>query len=300
MLFITTIYRIVPIFLIIFLGFALGKIFKTLDHKLLGKLTLYLFGTIIAFVNVNLNPPSGQDFFNYLFAFLIIFVIFTIMIIVLKKLRVYKYDTGVAVNLVTHLNAGYLGYPIITVLYGEEYIRIGVIYSITMTLIMSSIGIVMLSGDIKNGLKNMVKLPLIHGFLAGWLLAAVGVNYQNLPFLVSYPIDMLNDAAITFILIYIGVTLSRVKLSPSNLKQTVLLTALKLLFLPVLGFLAVSIIPMEPMYRKIFLLETAMPTAMNMVVVTAELNKEPEVGSLVVFFTTAFSVLTIPFWSIFI
>ncbi|HQP59060.1 MAG TPA: AEC family transporter, partial [Petrotogaceae bacterium] len=115
-----------------------------------------------------------------------------------------------------------------------------------------------------------------------------------------YPIDMLNDAAITFILIYIGVTLSRVKLSPSNVKQTVLLTALKLLFLPILGFLAVSIVPMEPMYRKIFLLETAMPTAMNMVVVTAELNKEPEVGSLVVFFTTAFSVLTIPFWSIFI
>ena len=44
MLFITTIYRIVPIFLIIFLGFALGKIFKTLDLNF-GKLTLYLFGT---------------------------------------------------------------------------------------------------------------------------------------------------------------------------------------------------------------------------------------------------------------
>lgn len=298
MVFFISLYKIIPIFIIIFTGFIMGKIFYKKDSELLGKLVLFIFGTTLSFTYVNTHPPSGKDFSIYIFTYFIIFSLFVLIITFFYKIKFYKFDPGFSIVSVMFINAGYLGYPIISQLYGEKYVAYAVIFSISMTLITSTIGIIFLTGNLKKGFINIFKIPLIYAFLLGWILGLNNISYIDFPKVFSVPIHMIREAAIPIILIFIGINLSKVNFKINELKYPLLITFLKLMILPFISYIVIQFIPMDFMLKRIFLIETAMPTAMNVVIITSYLNKNPEKASLVVFMTTLLSMFTIPLWSL--
>ncbi|KAF2956375.1 AEC family transporter [Marinitoga sp. 38H-ov] len=294
MLFFITLFKILPLFIIISLGYIFGKFFSDLDNKILNKVTIWIAGNVLAFTAINSNPPSFIEFNSYFWGYSVIFILAILIPYFLKKLNLIKAEKGVISFALMFSNGGYLGYPIVSALFGDEYIAKAVIYVIVMTLLSFSIGIVILTGNVKKGLINMLKLPMLWGFLIGWILGVLGLKWNDLPKLLYDPIRMIKDASIVIILINIGISLSRIKIKIFDLYDTILTTIFKLVIFPLIAVFIVKFLKLDPILAGIFVIEVGMPVGMNVSFITEELNINPALGNLLVFVSTLLSIITVP------
>ncbi|KLO25182.1 hypothetical protein X274_00935 [Marinitoga sp. 1155] len=294
MLFLLTLFKILPLFLIILLGYIFGKAFFDLDNTILNKITIWIAGNVLAFTAINSHPPLFKELKSYFMGYLVIFVLSILIPFILKKFNLIKAEKGIISFALMFSNGGYLGYPVVEALFGEEYISKAVIYVIVMTLLSFSIGIIILTGNIRKGLTNMLKLPMLWGFLIGWVLGANGLYWNNLPFFLSRPIEMIKDASIVIILINIGVSLSRIKIKIYDLYDTILTTIFKLVIFPTIAVFLVKFMNLDPILAGVFVIEVGMPVGMNVSFITEELKINPALGNLLVFVSTLLSILTVP------
>ncbi|WP_175419513.1 MULTISPECIES: AEC family transporter [unclassified Marinitoga] len=281
-------------FLIILLGYIFGKAFFDLDNTILNKITIWIAGNVLAFTAINSHPPLFKELKSYFMGYLVIFVLSILIPFILKKFNLIKAEKGIISFALMFSNGGYLGYPVVEALFGEEYISKAVIYVIVMTLLSFSIGIIILTGNIRKGLTNMLKLPMLWGFLIGWVLGANGLYWNNLPFFLSRPIEMIKDASIVIILINIGVSLSRIKIKIYDLYDTILTTIFKLVIFPTIAVFLVKFMNLDPILAGVFVIEVGMPVGMNVSFITEELKINPALGNLLVFVSTLLSILTVP------
>lgn len=294
MLFFLTLFKILPLFIIILVGYIFGKVFSNLDNTILNKITLWLAGNILAFTAINSNPPKLNELKSFFIGYSFIFILAITLPLILKKLNLIKSEWGIVSFALMFSNGGYLGYPVVSALFGEEYIAKAVMYVIVMTLLSFSIGIIILTGDIKKGLTNMIKLPMLWGFLIGWVLGINGLSWENLPFSLYEPLKMIKDASIVIILINIGVSLSRIKIKIYDLYDTLLTTTFKLIVFPVIAVFLVRILKLDPILAGVFVIEVGMPVGMNVSFITEELKINPALGNLMVFVSTLASIITVP------
>ncbi|WP_197072646.1 AEC family transporter [Marinitoga sp. 1197] len=281
-------------FLIILLGYVFGKAFFDLDNTILNKITIWIAGNVLAFTAINSHPPLFKELKSYFMGYLVIFVLSILIPFILKKFNLIKAEKGIISFALMFSNGGYLGYPVVEALFGEEYISKAVIYVIVMTLLSFSIGIIILTGNIRKGLTNMLKLPMLWGFLIGWVLGANDLYWNNLPFFLSRPIEMIKDASIVIILINIGVSLSRIKIKIYDLYDTILTTIFKLVIFPIIAVFLVKFMNLDPILAGVFVIEVGMPVGMNVSFITEELKINPALGNLLVFVSTLLSILTVP------
>ncbi|GAB6189059.1 AEC family transporter [Marinitoga arctica] len=294
MLFFLTLFKILPLFLIILVGYVFGKIFSELDNTILNKITLWIAGNVLAFTAINSNPPKLNELKAFFIGYFFIFILAILLPLLLKKFNLIKSEWGIISFALMFSNGGYLGYPVISALYGEESIAKAVMYVIVMTLLSFSIGIIILTGDVKKGLSNMIKLPMLWGFLIGWILGANGLSWENLPFSLNEPLRMIRDASIVIILLNLGVSLSRIKIKIYDLYDTILTTIFRLVVFPIIAVFLVRLLHLDPILAGIFVIEVGMPVGMNVSFITEELKINPALGNLMVFISTFASIITVP------
>ncbi|NUU96969.1 AEC family transporter [Marinitoga sp. 1138] len=294
MLFSLAFFRVLPLFIIISIGYILGKTFEEYDNKILNKITIWVAGNVLAFTAINSHPPKSDELKVFFSGYIILFILAILIPFILKKLNLIKSEWGIISFALMFSNGGYLGYPVVGALFGDEYIAKAVIYVIAMTLLSFSIGIVILTGNIKKGLLNMVKLPMLWGFLIGWILGANNIFWYNFPAVISEPIEMIKNASIVIILINIGVSLSKIKIKIYDLYDTILTTFFRLIVFPVLAIFIVKLLKFDPILGAIFVIEAGMPVGMNVSFITEELKINPALGNLLVFVSTLLSILTVP------
>jgi len=283
---------ILPIFVVSGLGYVVGKIFKG-DVSLFSKVTMWIFSSVIIFTFVTENTPKPFDFLKTALLFLIIifynFVIFKVLI---------KDPTSRSIHFLTSIfgNTGYLGYPVIMLSFGEKTLSLAVLYTVVSTILVSTVGIALLSEKLKDGIKSLLKLPFLYSLIPALILGYLGVSWKDFPEPFSTSISMLKEAAIPVILVFMGVNMTRINARMEDLKTILTASIHRLLIVPLLAFFIVFIFKLDSPFSKIFLVESAMPSAVNCVIIASELRKKPEVVSGIVAFTTLLSALTLTLW----
>jgi predicted permease len=68
------------------------------------------------------------------------------------------------------MNAGYLGIPLIYLLFGERALPFALTYMVVMAVYHFTLGIFILEGSFKEGVLSALKVPLIYGAILGLLL----------------------------------------------------------------------------------------------------------------------------------
>ncbi len=283
---------ILPVFIVIGSGFLVGKIFKG-NGEIFSKITLWVFSSVITFTFMNENPPGRSDLMKYLWGFLVIFA---------YNLVVFRWMLGKRENsdvyFLTSLfgNTGYLGYPVLGSAFGDRGIAYGVIYSFVSVTLVNTFGIAFLMKDLKRSVQNLLKLPFIYSIALGMTLGYSGVHWKNFPQPISSAIADIKGAAIPVIMVFLGYSLSKVKLSKENLATMTIASVHRLLLIPFIAFWISGLLGMKGLLRDVFVIESSMPTAMNVVVISSALKKKPDLMSSVVAVSTALSALTISFW----
>ncbi|ANQ54467.1 transporter [Thermosipho affectus] len=280
-------FNILPPFVIILIGFLFGKIFP-FDIKILSKISLWIMANTLTFTFINDYPPSLSQLKTYGSGIIILFIIFYFISLPFKENKSLLFTNSV------YINTGYLGYPILLSVWGEKALSYGVIYSV-INMILGSIFVPMFL-DKKISLKNTFKLPYIYVIILAYILSLLGINYRNFPKPILETILLLKNAAIPVLLLFVGLSLSKITIKKINHKLLLSTTLIRLFIYPFFALIYVIIFHMEKNLGKVFILESAMPTAINSVILIDALTGDSSDISLTVAITTLFSAFTIPVW----
>ena len=280
----TILETVVPVFLIILLGFLIGK-FKKINVGPLVDLLVYVTVPALIVSSITKSSLSVADFFTVALSAAGVIIILGILAFFLFK-AFHSTSRGLYLPL-TIGNSGYLGYPIALLAFGAEGLSRAVVFDVVNSLFLYSIGIWLIHQ--KKDFREMFKIPLLYAVLLG-----IGLNLFSIQIhpVIAKPLEMVGSITIPLALLVLGYKLTEVRV------KAFLVGIGASLFRIIGGFLAalllVSLFSISGVSRNIVLLEAAMPSAVMTLILCQKYGRDADAVASVVFLSTVLSIISIP------
>ncbi|NEP58041.1 MAG: AEC family transporter [Symploca sp. SIO2G7] len=280
---------ITPVVLIILIGFLSYRTLS-LDSRTLSQLTIYILSPALVAdslyrTTLSLKTSAG----------LVTSVIITSLVLYLLawglgkicKLPELSQKSLIASTLFP--NNGNLGLPVNAFVFNEPGLERAIVYMITAGLLMFSIGPALLKGGgITEGMRLTFKLPLLWAMLGGLSLRLLSVE---LPLRLDEGIQQLGAAAIPVALIILGIQLASTPFKVGIYE--ICAASLRLLGGPLIAYIVGQLLQLEGLDLQVLVLQSAMPTAVNTIILVTFGGDAPRVARTVVV-STLMSFVTLP------
>jgi predicted permease len=279
---------ILPTFIAILIGYALGKMIK-IDMAGMVDIVFYIGLPALAFISILSQQIVFLDAAKVWASALMVsfgcaaagWLLFTLM----KKRHSGLY---LPISLPNTVN---IPFPIISLAYGPAGLFAATLYYIPNVILIYSAGVFIAAGKSwQHNLKAMLKVPTIYAAAAALLL-----NYfqVSVPSLIMRPLDFISGLVTPAVVLTLGYSLAHVKLT--SLSTTFLASLIRVGGGLAMGFLVVYLFGMTGILRSVVLLMSSMPSAVNTYLIAAKYKSEPELVASVVLVTTIISLVLIPF-----
>jgi len=208
--------------------------------------------------------------------------------------RIKGSDRGVARNLLLFMNNGFVGLPIVQLVFGQEAVFYASLSNIPFNILLYTVGIAQLcQGEgRKFTLKDIVNAPM-----AATLLAVVlFVLRLPVPQLIADTISTLAGATIPLSMIIIGTSLAAIPLkSAFGDWRAYALSLVSLLVCPIAVWAVMRLFIQNAMMLGILIIVAACPSAMMITVLCVQYRRDESLSSKTIFLSTVLSAATIPF-----
>ena len=188
-------------------------------------------------------------------------------------------------------NVGYIGFPLVTALFGAKGLFYAVILVLPFNLLNYSLGPLMLSGKIRFNWKQFLTPCIITSVLA----LVIALYRIRLPHMIGEMAALVGDVTIPLSLLVLGALLAGLPAGQVFASGRLwALSAVRLLVLPaVLSFL-LRLLNADPFVMSIAVLQIAMPVAVNGSMLCLEFGGDEETMARITFLTTLLSIITLP------
>jgi predicted permease len=198
-------------------------------------------------------------------------------------------------------NTIFLGFPLITALFGVEGLLYAAMYQLASTLIQWSVGVVVLThGNGVSWKKSIIRVinPNSVATLTGLILFVSGIR---LPELIVKPLSELGAANTWLSMLYIGAMLvladvggmlGRKSLYIISINRLIVVPALLILIFASLASFAG--LAAEKLVMSVIILEASMPCMASVVIMAKELGADDQQAVGNVFVSTILSIITLP------
>jgi predicted permease len=295
--FLAILLKIVPLYLLIALGFVAGR-YLAASRETVARLLIYIIAPAIIFNSVFTTPLAA----NVLFLPVLFFALCCLMCIgtflvskhiwpdATKNILSFTAGTG---------NTGYFGIPVAIALFGADVAGLIIILTLGFILYENSLGFYITARghySAKESINRLLTLPTIYAFAIALILNTLGVRFGQ-----AY-----TDFATSFIGAYtvlgmmlIGLGLAGITTYKFDFKFVTASFLAKFIIWPVV---VVAIIFLDKalfgffsdqIYQVMALL-SVVPLAANTVAYATELNAHPEKASFAVLLSTLFALFYIP------
>jgi len=208
-------------------------------------------------------------------------------------------------------NAGFMGIPVISSIYGEDSVIYILFYMLAYNIILYTYGMVLArqagedNGNVTEGkisftanLKKMFN-PGVIGSIAAILIFAFQVH---IPDAAASFCKYFGDATIPLSMMLIGISIAKVELkSVFSDWRLYVYTLLRMLVIPILAIVILKpILPVDEMVFGVFALEFAMPIGTILTLVAEENGADSTCCTNGIILTTLASIITIPLVSMFL
>jgi predicted permease len=275
---------VVPVFLIILVGYIIGKYKKTNIQPMI-DFVVYIAAPSLIFSSVSRSNINLTDFTIIALSAVAIILIMAFLVFIILKIT--KSDKKGLYLPMTIGNTGYIGYPVALFAFGIAGLSRAVVYDMIGSLFLFSIGIYIVHH--KNEIKEAFKVPLIYAVVIGLLFSLLKIP---VPDLIFKPIEMIGMITIPLALLVLGYELTKIKINSAKI------AFLASLFRIIIGFVIaiaiVKIFSITGLVRNIILLQAAMPSAVMTMVLCRKYNKDAELVASIVFISTLLSIISIP------
>ncbi len=294
---------VIILFVLIFLGFFLGKggVVKKDSIPDLSNLVLKVTMPVTVFCSMidqqgDVNYSACWQMIVAAFAFHGISLLVTYLII--KRMRIPDKDRGVWLFSGMFANNGFMGLPLALAVFGSEGMFIMAMGNVVTNLLMFSVGVRLLTKhyNIENKLSirqmvfNNINIAVIAGFI--FLLANIPV-----PSVIGQLLSYLSNITSGLAMLVVGLSLSRLAFREVfSDRRMFFLPVIKLLIIPLVMIVVLWAlpIPINPMVKSILILTAALPTGSAQSMITEQYHTNTSAAGRAVFLTTLFSVVTVP------
>lgn len=286
---------VLPVGLIILIGLVASQTIK-LERQTLSQLILYVLSPALVIDSLYRTSLS----LNSSIRLFVSFICTSIFIYLLA--RVVSEITQLRQNFKTSLiatslfpNNGNMGLPIAAFALGSAGLERAIICMVSSSILMFCFGPAIIQGQgIIKGLKLIVKLPLIWAISFGLILRIISLRIPDFqfPFDLDLGIKILGEAAIPLALILLGIQLSQTRLVMGL--PELLAAIVRLLIAPAIAFGVGSFFGLASLDLKVLILQSAMPTAVNSLILVTEFGGNRDFVARGIITTTVLSFISIP------
>lgn len=289
--------NIAPIFLIIFLGFILGKTFQ-IDVKSLSKISFYLLIPSFIFVSLYETSIDLNLLKVLLYAFLFFILSYTAAFFVGKLRKQTKSINATFINTMILFNAGNFGVPLIALVFKDSP-YLGYAASIQIMILAFQNIITYTVGFLNGGrgqmkindtLKKLISMPSIYAIFLAFFLKYIHVDVSK--FFLWPSLTYMRNGLVPIVLITLGAQLSITKFHLSSF-DVYLASFMRLCGGPLISFILITLMGFDGVIPKVLLISSAVPSAINSALIAVEFDNEPDFASQVVITTTLLSSISL-------
>lgn len=286
------------LFLLMATGFLCNKagLLKPEANKMLSRLIINVSMSAmivdsIVNTDINLSPSAAAELAGSAAAYY--GVLFLLSLLFSKTVARNRPDSGVYQFMVLFGNIGFLGFPLISSLFGEGALFYAAIYNIPFNVLVYTYGVVLISGkrDADSLKKTLHSAPVISA-VAALTLLVLGVR---LPAFLSDAVGSLGAMTVPGAMLVVGSSLANLP-GRELLREwrVYVLAAFTLLLRPVAVWAVLRLFLQDPLILGVSVVLSAVPAAANTTVLCIEYNSNEGLASFAVFITTIVSMLTMP------
>lgn len=264
------------------LGFILRKA-KVIDARLQKGLSDILLLAILPFSilsssNYEKTPEVTNGMLITLVAALVYYIVSLVLMRLLsKKLPFEEKEKRVFVTMTVFANTGFVGFPLMSALYGNAGLLMAVVFNLAYNLFMYTYGIHLLSGK-TGSLKSILLNPVN---IASVLAILIFISPFRFHSYVSGPIDLIAAMTVPLSMIIIGSNLAAMPFSKVvSDPKSYLISFVRLVILPGLVLLCMYIAfkstSMAPETAAVNVLMCALPCGSMNVILSEKYDCAPE------------------------
>lgn len=279
-------------------GFFLYKIriLNDVVNKGLSGLIVHVVSPCLIFTSIiSMDDSQIQNALMLLWiGFAIYFALAILSFLVVKALRVPKTSFGVYQASMMFGNVGFLGLPLSEALFGPVGLFYMALLNIHLNLLTYSYGVFLVSGGGKKA-KFSPKSLLNTGIISVLLAMIIYFIRIPVPTFITQPLSFLGSITSPLAMVVIGSTAAANSLRRVfSHKKLYLLTAIKMLALPILAFFILRMTLGNTLMTQVLTMYVGMPTAaiVGMFAITYDADAETAVSATTMM--NIFCILTIP------
>lgn len=278
---------LVSIYIFILLGYIAKRTFQSkIDDKTITLLNVYFLQIFLTFWGL-LKRPIGVEFlYSPMLYLAIVFVMLFFSLLLAKVLFSDPKDRSIATIAALIGNTGNLGIPVNIAIFGEQSIPYTTVINLVNVFMVYIFGVYYYSRgsfSIKESLLNIVKLPILWAALLAIALNLVGYVPSDS---VEKSLQMGAYASMVMQLLLFGIYLYSSSIKEIGAKLMTWVVSVKFIILPLLTFIALQFLVLDPMVKGVLFIELMMPLAVANVNFASLYECKPTVVTALVFVTS--------------
>jgi len=264
--------------------------------KLIVKIVLPCL-IISSITSKELEKGLIKDIFTvFLMSVFSIAVLYSLGVLSAKLLKVPKETVSVHKLLSCLGNITFVGYPVITAMYGEEGFFYAIIYWLVNDTFLWTAGLFALRKDEMHSIKDVFKNMLNPNTIALCISVFMLVFGIKLPSLMYDTVSGIGGLTVALSMIFIGMALAAVDIKNAMKKWWIFaLAPTKMVVMPILFILLFKSLGIREILLGAVVLEAAMPAQTVLAILANESGADSEYAACGMFVTTLLSLVTLPF-----
>ena len=266
-------------------------------NKGLSKLVMNLFlvGMILSSViNKDMELSGSEALTGFLMLTLMVLICLGIGFISPTVLRIKNGDRGMYRMLVSFMNNGFMGFPLVAAIYGEGAVFFASLSNIPFNLLLYSVGVMFLREDghsEKFKLKNAINAPMIATLIA----VIIFVFKIPMPTLIDDTVDTIAAATVPLSMMCIGLSLGSVSLKDAFVHPRLYgLSFMRLVVAPLAVWFVMHFFVTNPVILGTSFVLSSGRSAVVCTILGIESGRDGIESSEAVFLCTVLSMITIP------
>ncbi|HEY5561777.1 MAG TPA: AEC family transporter [Clostridiaceae bacterium] len=299
------VHNILPIFVLVGLGFLLARNFS-LDIGTLNKINFYMLLPAFTFVYLY-TTFIPFDMLKVLVATIIIMALnFTVAFVVSSVRGDNPSMKNAFINSVMFYNSGNIGVPLITLIFSSApfiidektpYLSLALTAQIMVLVVQSittnTIGFYNAGRahmHWKESLGKILKMPTIYAIPGAFLFKLIPYDITQTPFWPA--LEYLKGALVPVALLILGIQISRTKFN-SIRSEVFLSVLLRLVAGPLFALGIIHLLSLHGIVAQTVLISASVPTSVNTVLIAVEYDNHPDFASQTVLISTLACTVTL-------
>ena len=295
---------LVGLFLLLGAGFVSAKLKFVSDAASTHFTALLMKVTLPATIFTAILRPFDAAFLrDGALSFLLSFALFSLFALVSRLVaglfRVRENGRGMWMMCCTFCNNGFMGYPVILALFGEDGLALAAMGGIAFNLLVYTLGAkqVLLDADKRSQVDLSWRKLIFTGVNGATALGLIFFCLQlEVPPAVLTPLTHLANITTPLSMFLIGMSLARGSLGAAFRDRDVFTACfMRLLFLPTLTWAILKLLPISnPLIPCVILVTMAMPSPAASGVLAEQYGGNTRLSAQIVFLSSLLCILTIP------